>query len=249
MIDGAHLCTSAEKGFSSWLWRRGRYTRDLSPKLGNGRFFVREIISPPSFQKLMSGSADSRSLALDFTHVHLCAIRRPEKCSRNRRIFHRNFLCREPCWPRSPNSTCSARSPLPAASTRAALAATCVCATLRTHSARAARRRVAVRAPAHAPVGHRAATDVLEQSESIADILSNTHTAVFLVGMHGMVHTDDRTRCCTRCSARRAGDARQPCPARPRQRRARPPKRPGAPRAAVAVERPGGVVTRARHTP
>ena len=51
---------------------------------------------------------------------------------------------------------CSARSPLPAASTRAALAATCVCATLRTHSARAARCRVAVRAPAHAPVGHRA---------------------------------------------------------------------------------------------
>ena len=35
----------------------------------------------------------------------------------------------------------------------------------------------------------------------------------------------------------------------PPQRRARPPKRHGAPRAAVAVERPGGVVTRARHTP
>ena len=48
------------------------------------------------------------------------------------------------------------RSPLPAASISAALAATCVCATLRTRSARAARRRVAVRAPAHAPVGHRA---------------------------------------------------------------------------------------------
>ena len=33
------------------------------------------ISMPPSFQKLMSGSADSRSLALYFTHVHLRAIR------------------------------------------------------------------------------------------------------------------------------------------------------------------------------
>ena len=34
-------------------------------------------------------------------------------------------------------------------------------------------------------------SDVLEQSESIADILSGTHTAIFLVDMHGMVHTDE----------------------------------------------------------
>ena len=58
------------------------------------------------------------------------------------------------CSTHSPSSPL--RSPLPAASISAALAATCVCATLRTRSARAARRRVAVRAPAHAPVGHRA---------------------------------------------------------------------------------------------
>ena len=50
--------------------------RDLSPKLGNGPLRSRDHISiPPSIQKLMSGSADSRSLALYFTHVHLRAIR------------------------------------------------------------------------------------------------------------------------------------------------------------------------------
>ena len=33
------------------------------------------ISGPLSFQKLMSGSTDSRILALYFTHLHLCAIR------------------------------------------------------------------------------------------------------------------------------------------------------------------------------
>ena len=61
------------------------------------------------------------------------------------------------------------------------------------------------------------ASDVLEQSESIADILSNTHTAVFLVGMHGMVHTDEIGMHTVLYSLQRAPrrDARQPCPARP----------------------------------
>ena len=149
---------------------------------------------------------------------------------------------------------CSARSPLPAASTRAALAATCVCA-LRTHSARAAGVGWLYVLLLMHQSGIARASDVLEQSESIADILSNTHTAVFLVGMHGMVHTDEIGMHTVLYSLQRAPrrDARQPCPARPAhllpQRRARPPKRPGAPRAAVAVERPGGVVPRARHTP
>ena len=57
-------------------------------------------------------------------------------------------------------------------------------------------------------------SDVLEQSESIADILSGTHTAIFLVDMHGMVHTDEIGMHTVLYSLQRMSrrDARQPRP-------------------------------------
>ena len=91
-----------------------------------------------------------------------------------------------------------------------------------------------------------------EQSESLAGILPCTHAAIFLNDTHGEEHTDEIGMHTVLYSLQRAPrrDARQPAPLTSLpQRRARPPKRHGAPRAAVAVERPGGVVTRARHTP
>lgn len=67
-------------------------------------------------------------------------------------------------------------------------------------------------------------SDVLEQSESIADILSGTHTAIFLVDMHGMVHTDEIGMHTVLYSLLRAPrrDARQPCPALPAHQRLLP---------------------------
>ena len=67
-------------------------------------------------------------------------------------------------------------------------------------------------------------SDVLEQSESIADILSGTHTAIFLVDMHGMVHTDEIGMHMVLYSLLRAPrrDSRQPCPALPAHQRLLP---------------------------
>jgi hypothetical protein len=67
-------------------------------------------------------------------------------------------------------------------------------------------------------------SDVLEQSESIADILSGTHTAIFLVDMHGMVHTDEIGMHTVLYSLLRAPrrDSRQPCPALPAHQRLLP---------------------------
>ena len=68
------------------------------------------------------------------------------------------------------------------------------------------------------------ASDVLEQSESLAGILPCTHAAIFLNDMHGEEHTDEIGMHTVLYSLLRAPrrDARQPCPALPAHQRLLP---------------------------